>query len=84
MFMSSAQKTPSEPKRHDTPCNDDNILKVFFLKLLKIHDKRKKAKMKTPEQTIKDMGENFLKRENKLYKIERVQKKSAIQTIQTR
>jgi len=27
--------------------------------------------MKTPEQTIKDMGGNFLKRENELYKSEK-------------
>jgi len=36
---------------------------------------QKKAKMKTPEQTIGLRAGNFLKRENELYKIERAQKK---------
>ncbi|MDH5723157.1 MAG: hypothetical protein OEY94_07545, partial [Alphaproteobacteria bacterium] len=68
---SSTHQTPPEPKRHDTPCNDEKLLKVFSINSLKKHDKPEKAKMKIPEQTIKDINGNFLKRQFKLYKSEK-------------
>jgi len=38
---------------------DENFAKVFFLKLLKVNDKMENAKMKIPEQTIKDRDGDF-------------------------
>jgi len=63
--------TPAVLIRYAHRGGDESLLKVIFIKLLKKHDKMKKAKMKIPEQTIKAMDGNFLKRENKLYKQEK-------------
>ncbi|MDH5723256.1 MAG: hypothetical protein OEY94_08060, partial [Alphaproteobacteria bacterium] len=49
------------PKRHDTPCNDEKLLKAPFLKSLRLNDKPKKSKNENAGTNYWITGRKFFK-----------------------